>query len=409
MTPHCRFCGAALEHLFADLGMCPIANSLIGPDRVAAMEPFYPLRAFVCTHCFLVQSEEFQSPTGIFADDYPYFSSYSTSWLEHSHEYAERIVDRLGLGEDGHTVVEVGSNDGYLLQYFHGAGINVLGVEPATNVAQEAILRGIPTLVRFFSVEVAEELAAESAADLLIANNVLAHTPDVNDFVAGLKILLKPGGVITAEFPHLPHLVEEVQFDTIYHEHFSYLSFSTATRIFATHGLRVFDVEELETHGGSLRMYACHADDDREATERVGSLAERERQGGYLDLAAYRAFAKRVGHVKRQALTCLIEAKDSGSSIAGYGAPAKGTTFLNYCGVGTDFLDYTVDKSPHKQGSYVPGVRIPIRAPEEIRRTRPDYVLILPWNLKDEIIDELSFVRDWGGRFMVRDPEMTIV
>jgi SAM-dependent methyltransferase len=408
VTSECRFCGAPLQHVFADLGMCPVANSLVRPDEYSSMEPFYPLRAFVCERCFLVQSEEFESPTGIFAQEYPYFSSYSTSWLEHSRRYAEQIVERLGLGP-GHTVVEVGSNDGYLLQYFHGRGMRVLGVEPAANVAQEAIVRGIPTLVRFFDSGVARDLAGESAADLLIGNNVLAHMPGVNDFFAGMKILLKPGGVITVEFPHLMRLVEEGQFDTIYHEHFSYFSFSTVSRIFERHALRVFDVEELPTHGGSLRVYACHADDGRPVGERVAELAARERDAGYLELGFYTTFAERVVRAKRQALRCLIDAKDAGKTIVGYGAPAKGTTFLNYCGVGTDFLDYTVDKSPHKQGSYVPGVRVPIRAPDEIRRTRPDYVLILPWNLKDEIMDEISYIRDWGGRFMVRAPEMTIL
>lgn len=408
MTTDCRFCGAPLEHVFADLGMCPVANSLVGPGEYAAMEPFYPLRAFVCERCFLVQSEEFESPSGIFADEYPYFSSFSTSWLEHSERYAERMVERLGLGA-GHTVVEVGSNDGYLLQYFHRAGIRVLGVEPAANVAQEAIVKGIPTLVRFFGAQVAAELAGESSADLLIGNNVLAHMPDVNDFVAGMKILLGPGGTITVEFPHLMRLVEEDQWDTIYHEHFSYFSFSTVARIFERHGLRVFDVDELPTHGGSLRIHACHEDDDRETGASVAELAERERRAGYLDLDVYTSFAQRVERSKRQALRVLIDAKEAGATIVGYGAPAKGTTWLNYCGIGTDFLDYTVDKSPYKQGSYVPGVRVPIRAPEEIRRTRPDCVLILPWNLRDEIMGEIGFVREWGGRFMVRAPELTIV
>ena len=408
MTHGCRFCGEPLEHVFADLGMCPVANSLVAPGEVAAMEPFYPLRAYVCERCLLVQSEEFESPSAIFAAEYPYFSSYSTSWLDHARSYAEAIVERLGLGE-GATIVEVGSNDGYLLQYFHSAGLRVLGVEPAANVAQEAIVKGIPTLVRFFGAEMARELAGESPADLLVANNVLAHMPDVNDFVAGMKILLSPTGTITVEFPHLMRLVDDGQFDTIYHEHFSYFSLFTVVRIFEAHGLRVFDVEELPTHGGSLRIYACHADDGRATEERVAGLLERERAAGHLDVATYTGFAGRVAAAKRDALRILIDAKEAGATIVGYGAPAKGTTFLNYCGIGTDFLDYTVDKSAHKQGCYVPGVRVPIRAPDEIRRTRPDYVLILPWNLKDEIMGEIGYIRDWGGRFMVRDPEMTVV
>jgi SAM-dependent methyltransferase len=407
MTRECRFCGAALSDIFADLGMCPIANSLVSEDGLGAMEPFYPLRVFVCARCFLVQSEQFESPGGIFSD-YAYFSSYSTSWLEHARAYAERMIEQLSLGE-GRTVVELGSNDGYLLQYFSGRGIRLLGVEPAANVAQEAIVKGIPTIVRFFGTELAAELRDDSPADLLIGNNVLAHTPHVNDFVAGMKLLLGPGGVITVEFPHLMRLVDEGQFDTIYHEHFSYFSFSTARRIFERHGLRVFDVEELRTHGGSLRVFACHAEDDRPEDGRVADLAAREDAAGYGRLDVYRSFGDSVRATKRAVLRALIEAKEEGRTVVGYGAPAKGATLLNYCGIGTDFLDYTVDKSPHKQGRYLPGARVPILEPAAIARTRPDYVFILPWNLKDEIVDEMSFVRDWGGRFMVRTPEMSIL
>jgi SAM-dependent methyltransferase len=389
--------------------MCPVANSLVTEEEYAGMEPFYPLRALVCEHCFLVQSEEFESPNMIFADEYPYFSSYSTSWLEHSRAYAEQMIDRLSLGSGG-KVVEIGSNDGYLLQYFHRSGVAVLGVEPAANVAQEAIAKGIPTLVRFFDAEAAAELAEQSPADLLIGNNVLAHMPDVSDFVAGMKLVVKPGGMITVEFPHLMRLIEEGQFDTIYHEHFSYFSFSTARRIFERHGLRVFDVEELATHGGSLRVFACHADDESKLeTDRVAELSDREHEAGYDELATYTSFGERVIEMKRQVLRCLIDVKDAGKTIVGYGAPAKGATLLNYCGIGTDFLEYTVDKSPHKQGCYLPGVRVPIRDPGEIGRTRPDYVFILPWNLKDEIVEEMSFIRDWDGKFLVRSPEMTII
>jgi SAM-dependent methyltransferase len=387
--------------------MCPIANSLVTDENLNRMEPFYPLRALVCDRCFLVQSEEFETPEGIFSD-YSYFSSYSTSWLAHAKSYADQIIDRLSLGPES-TVVEVGSNDGYLLQYFHARGIKVLGVEPAGNVAQEAIVKGIPTIVRFFGVELAEELVADSPADLLVGNNVLAHMPDVNNFVAGMKIVLKPAGVITVEFPHLMRLVEENQFDTIYHEHFSYFSFGTVSRIFERHGLRVFDVEELPTHGGSLRVYACHLDSDIPESSAVAEMTARERGAGYEELAIYTSFGERMAETKRQVLRCLIDAKDEGKTIVGYGAPAKGTTLLNYCGVGPDLIDYTVDKSPHKQGAYLPGVHIHVRAPEDIRRTQPDYVFILPWNLKDEIMEEISFVRDWGGKFMVRSPDMTIV
>jgi SAM-dependent methyltransferase len=407
VTNRCRFCGSPLSAVFADLGVSPVANSLVTEDRLSAMEPFYPLRAFVCGECFLVQSEEFESPGGIFSD-YVYFSSYSTSWLAHCRAYADMIVERLGLGP-GHTVVEVGSNDGYLLQFFHGRGIRVLGVEPAANVAQEAIVKSIPTIVRFFGSELAAELRGESGADLLIANNVLAHTPDVNDFVAGMKLILRPGGVVTVEFPHLMRLVEEGQFDTIYHEHFSYFSFGTVRRIFGRHGLRAFDVEELPTHGGSLRVYACHDDDARADAPSVARLAEREDAAGYGELEVYTSFGERVKATKREVLSALIEAKDAGRTIVGYGAPAKGATLLNYCGIGTDFLEYTVDKSPHKQGAYLPGVRIPILEPAAIARSRPDYVFILPWNLRDEIVGEMAAIREWGGRFMVRTPEMTIL
>jgi SAM-dependent methyltransferase len=408
VTRECRFCGSPLTSVFADLGVCPVANSLVTEDWLAAMEPFYPLRALVCGDCFLVQTEEFESPSGIFSD-YPYFSSYSTSWLAHCRSYADMIVERLRLGE-GHTVVEVGSNDGYLLQFFRGRGIRVLGVEPAANVAQEAIVKAIPTIVRFFGAELASELAGESGADLLIGNNVLAHTPNVNDFVAGMKLILKPRGVITLEFPHLMRLVEEGQFDTIYHEHFSYFSFGTVRRILARHGLRAFDVEELPTHGGSLRVYACHDEDASRAEEpSVGDLAGREDAAGYGELEVYTSFGERVRAAKRDVLRTLIEAKDAGSTIVGYGAPAKGATLLNYCGIGTDLLDFTVDKSPHKQGAYLPGVRIPILEPAAIARTRPDYVFILPWNLRDEIMGEMASIRDWGGRFMVRTPEMSIL
>jgi SAM-dependent methyltransferase len=407
-SPTCRFCGAPLNAVFADLGMCPIANSLLDEESLGRMEPLYPLRALVCERCFLVQSEEFESPEGIFTD-YTYFSSFSTSWLAHCRAYANAMTDRLGLRED-HTVVEVGSNDGGLLRCFQERGIGILGVDPAANVAKEAIVAGVPTIVGFFGTELATELAGESPADLIVGNNVLAHMPDVNDFVAGMKLLLKPTGVITVEFPHLINLVEQSQWDTIYHEHFSYFSFTTVSEIFSRHGLRAFDVEELPTHGGSLRVYACHAErGDVTATDRVAAMTAREREAGYRDLAVYVAFNERVAATKREVLRCLIDAKEAGKTIVGYGAPAKGTTLLNYCGVGRDMLDYTVDKSPHKQGLYLPGVHIPIRHPNEIRRTRPDYVFILPWNIRDEVMEEMADIRDWGGRFMVRAPDMTVV
>jgi SAM-dependent methyltransferase len=404
----CRFCGAPVEAVFADLGMSPLANSYLAPERANGMEPFYPLRALVCGSCFLVQLEEFETPEQIFSD-YAYFSSYSSSWLEHSRRYAEQMIERLGLGEASH-VVEIASNDGYLLQFFHERQIPVLGIEPAANVAKVALQKGIPTLVEFFGRETARSLAAESSADLLLGNNVLAHVPDLNDFVAGMKILLAPGGVITMEFPHLLSLIQDNQWDTIYHEHFSYFSFLTVSRVFQAHGLRVFDVEELPTHGGSLRIYAAHADDqDKPDSEAARELRERELAARFEDLETYLGYGRRVEADKRQILGFLISLKEQGLRVAGYGAPAKGNTLLNYCGIGRDFIDFTCDLNPHKQGHFLPGSHIPIRSPEAIREERPDVVLILPWNLKEEIVQQLSFIREWGGRFAARTPELTLL
>ena len=404
----CRFCGASLEAVFADLGMSPFANAYLPPERVNSMEPFYPLRALVCGNCFLVQLEEFETPEQIFSD-YAYFSSYSSSWLEHSHRYADQMIERLGLGEQSH-VVEIASNDGYLLQFFRDRGIPVLGVEPAANVAEVALGKGIPTLVEFFGRNTASSLAAEAPADLLLGNNVLAHVPDLNDFVAGMKILLKPGGVITMEFPHLMRLIAENQWDTIYHEHFSYFSFLTASRVFEAHGLRLFDVDELPTHGGSLRVYGCHAEDgERPESGTASELRDRERAAGYEELDIYLGYGRRVEQDKRQILRFLIDIKEQGLRVVAYGAPAKGNTLLNYCGVRRDFIDYTCDMNPHKQEHLLPGSHIPIRSPEAIREDKPDIVLILPWNLKDEISEQLSFIREWGGRFAARTPELTLL
>ncbi|HEV7163512.1 MAG TPA: class I SAM-dependent methyltransferase [Solirubrobacteraceae bacterium] len=404
----CRFCGAPVEAVFADLGMSPLANSYLPPEGANGMEPFYPLRALVCGECFLVQLEEFETPEAIFSD-YAYFSSYSSSWIEHSRRYSEQMIERLGLDEDSH-VVEIASNDGYLLQFFHERQIPVLGIEPAANVAKVALQKGIPTLVEFFGRETASSLAGESSADLLLGNNVLAHVPDLNDFVAGMKILLADDGVITMEFPHLMRLMEDNQWDTIYHEHFSYFSFLTVSRVFEAHGLRLFDVEELPTHGGSLRIYGAHAEDrGKPETSAARELRERERAAGYEELDTYLGYGRRVERDKRQILSFLIDLKEQGLSIAGYGAPAKGNTLLNYCGVGRDYIDFTCDLNPHKQGHFLPGSHIPIRSPEEIRELRPDVVLILPWNLKDEIVAQLGFIREWGGRFAARTPELTLI
>jgi SAM-dependent methyltransferase len=404
----CRFCGAPLRDVFADLGMSPLANDYLPADRVNAMEPFYPLRALVCAKCFLVQLEEFETPEQIFSD-YAYFSSYSSSWLEHSRRYAEQITARLGLNGDS-QVVELASNDGYLLQFFAERGISVLGVEPAANVAEVAVAKGIPTVVEFFGEDVGRRLAGETQADLLLGNNVLAHVPDLNDFVSGMKALLKPGGVITMEFPHLMRLIDENQWDTIYHEHFSYFSFLTVSAVFEAHGLRLFDVEELPTHGGSLRIYGAHADDaDKPDRAAARELRERERAAGYERLDTYLGYGRRVEADKRAILSFLIDLKQQGLRIAAYGAPAKGNTLLNYCGIRRDFIDYTCDLNPHKQGHFLPGSRIPIRSPDQLREDRPDVVVILPWNLKDEIVEQLQFVREWGGRFAARTPELTLL
>jgi hypothetical protein len=372
------------------------------------MEPFYPLRAFICERCFLMQLEAFESAEDIFRE-YTYFSSFSTSWLEHSKRYAEAMVERLGL--DGDTlVVELASNDGYLLQYFHDAGIPVLGVEPAANVAEAAIVKGIPTVVKFFGVESARSLAQTSPADLLIGNNVLAHVPDLNDFVGGMKILLAEGGTITMEFPHLVRLIEDVQFDTIYHEHFSYFTMITVQQIFSKHGLEVFDVEELPTHGGSLRIFARHAGEDAgPVSDALVGLLRREHDAGYGELQTYLSLGENAQRIKRDLLRFMIEAKSEGKSIVAYGAPAKGNTLLNYCGIGTDFIDYTVDRSPHKQGLFLPGTHIPVKSPDEVATTRPDYLFILPWNLKNEIVEQMSHVRDWGGKFVVHSPAVEII
>jgi hypothetical protein len=402
----CRSCGAPLRHVFVDLGAQPLANSYLEPGALRRPEPFYPLCVYVCGECFLVQLPEEERPEAIFSD-YAYFSSYSESWLRHARLYSEAMIERFGLGSE-HRVIEVASNDGYLLRWFHDAGIPVQGIEPARNVAEAAQAAGIPTLVRFFGTETARELSPQ--ADLLVGNNVLAHVPDLNDFVEGLRIALSPRGVLTMELPHLLRLMDEDQFDTIYHEHYSYFSFLAVRKVFAAHGLTVFDVEELPTHGGSLRIYARHQEDDSKPMEpRVIDLLAREEAAGLGTLDAYQSFSQRVQRVKRSLLRFLIQAKEEGKSVVGYGAPAKGNTLLNYCGVRTDLLDYTVDLSPHKQGRYLPGTRIPVFAPDRIRETRPDYVLILPWNLKEEITAQMSDVRSWGGRFVVAIPEVRVL
>ena len=406
-NPKCRFSGKELKHTFVDLGLSPIANNYLKPEQLSYAEKFYPLHVYVSEDNFLVQVEEFESPEDIFGE-YTYFSSYSGALLENAQAYTNEVVERFKLNQAS-QVMEIASNDGYLLQYFLEKNIPVLGIEPAGNVAQVAQEKGIPTIVKFFGVNTAQELVSSGKqADLLAANNVIAHVPDLNDFVAGMKILLKPEGVITVEFHHLLNLITKSQFDSIYHEHFSYFSLLSMEKVMAAHGLKVFDVEEISTHGGSLRVYACHQEATREICAGVAEIKEKEIAAGLTRMETYLAFGEKVKATKRQLLSFLIEAKTQGKSIVGYGAPAKAITLLNYCGVRTDFIDYIVDRSPHKQGSFVPGTRLPILAPEKIAETKPDYLLILPWNLKEEIMTQMEMIRDWGGKFVVPIPEVQV-
>lgn len=404
----CRLCGALLQRTFVDLGMSPLCETYLATEQLNQMEPFYPLHVLVCDQCHLVQLGEYVSAGDIYSE-YAYFSSFSDSWLKHAKQYVDMITGRLQLGPQS-LVIELASNDGYLLQNFVPKKIPVLGIDPAANIAPAAIKKGVPTLVRFFGVATAREVLAQGKqADLLLGNNVLAHVPDLNDFVAGMKLLLKPDGVITMEFPHLQRLMEANQFDTIYHEHFSYFSFLTAEKIFARHGLTLFDVEELPTHGGSLRIYGRHAEaGGKPVTAQAAELRRREQAMGFERLETYTAFDGQVRETKRKLLEFLIQARRAGKTVAGYGAPGKGNTLLNYCGIRTDFIDYTVDRNPYKHGKFLPGTHIPIYPPDRIAQTKPDYVLILPWNLKDEIVRQLGYIREWGGRFVVPIPEVAV-
>ena len=412
MTHHnCRFCQHPLQHTFVNLGGSPISNDFLKSEQLDKSEKFYPLHTHVCDRCFLVQLPEVESREHIFGDgNYAYFSSYSESWLKHCEYYTNLMVERFGFDRSS-QVIEIASNDGYLLQYFQNQNIPVLGIEPATNVAAVAEAKGIPTLTKFFGVQTATELVAlGKQADLLLGNNVLAHVPDLNDFVTGMKLLLKPEGIITIEFPHLLQLITQNQFDTIYHEHFSYFSFLTVERVFAAHGLTLFDVEELPTHGGSLRIYGRHSENARlEVSDRVAELKSQEVRFRLDRIDTYLDFTKQVKSIKRQLLTFLIQAKNEGKSVVGYGAPAKGNTLLNYCGIRTDFIDYTVDRSPYKQGLFLPGTHIPIHSPDRITETEPDYVLILPWNLRSEIIEQMAHIRAWGGKFVVPIPQLEVI
>lgn len=405
----CRFCKAPITHTFVDLGMSPLCESYVPADKLNTMEPFYPLHVMVCDQCFLVQLDEYVTADHIFTE-YAYFSSYADSWVQHAKQYVEKMTKRFSLGARS-FVVELASNDGYLLQHFGPLGVPVLGVEPAANVAKVAVEKGVPTLVKFFGVQTAREMVADGQqADLVAGNNVLAQVPDLNDFIAGIKILLKPSGVVTLEFPHLMKLMDENQFDTIYHEHFCYFSALAIDKIFAKHGLVFFDVEEIPTHGGSLRVYGRHASDQaKPVTDTVRELIQRELNAGFATMTAYTKFAKQVEETKHKLLEFLIHAKRSGKKIVGYGAPGKGNTLLNYCGIRTDFLDFTVDRNPYKQGKFLPGTHIPILHPDKIKEARPDYLFILPWNFKDEIMKQNAFIREWGGQFVVPIPEVRVI
>jgi len=404
----CRFCGSTETRSFVDLGMSPLCESFLTAETLDRMEPFFPLSVYVCSRCFLVQLKSYVSVDEIFNDDYGYFSSFSDSWLAHARGYCEMVTERFGLGRD-HFVVELASNDGYLLRNFVEAGIPCLGIEPSANVAEAAEKARVPTLVKFFGVDTAKELAEKGPrADLILGNNVLAQVPDLNDFVGGIPILLAEGGQVTIEYPHLLNLIELNQFDTIYHEHFSYFSLITTEKIFEHHGLRVFDVEELPSHGGSLRIFGCHAGDPRPTEERVHALRRREIAAGFDRVEGYAGYAERVEATKRNLLEFLIEQKRAGKQVVAYGAPGKGNTLLNYCGIRTDFLDYAVDRSTHKHGRFTPGTHIPIFEPSRLAETRPDYILILPWNLKKEIADQLAYTAEWGAKLVVPIPELEV-
>ncbi|MFZ5951013.1 MAG: methyltransferase domain-containing protein [Candidatus Rifleibacteriota bacterium] len=407
--PVCRFCKTELQHTFADLGMSPFSNSYVQPRHYNCAEAYYPLHTYVCHNCFLVQLEEFKSPDQIFSD-YAYFSSYSKSWLEHCKKYVDMMIERFHFNESS-FVTEIASNDGYLLQYFVERGIPVLGVEPAANVAEVAISKGIRTVVEFFSRVTARSLVVNFShkADLILGNNVLAHVPDINDFVAGLKIFLTDNGVITFEFPHLLQLIQHSQFDTIYHEHFSYLSLLSVEKIFAAQGLELFDVQQLPTHGGSIRIFAQHAGGPQALNQRLIDLRQSEANAGLDRLETYTSFAQKIVKIKSDLLEFMIGQQRDGKKVVGYGAPAKGNTLLNYCGIGPEYLPFTVDLSPHKQGTLLPGSRIPVFAPGKITEARPDYVLILPWNLRDEIMAQMAHIKSWGGRFVVPIPQLEII
>lgn len=406
---NCRHCHHPLQHVFLDLGFAPPSNAYLSASDLSRPERYYPLKLFVCEHCWLVQTEDYAQADELFSHDYAYFSSISQSWLMHTARYADMVTKRLGLNKDSH-VIEVAANDGYLLKNFVAAGIPCLGIEPTASTAAAAEKLGIPILREFFGQPLAQRLAAEDKrADLILGNNVYAHVPDINDFTAGLKTALKPGGTITLEFPHLMRLLEHTQFDTVYHEHFSYLSLYSVSLIFACAGLRIYDVEELPTHGGSLRVYGCHAEDGRETADAVTALLAEEVLRGMRDLQTYQTFQSRADRVKDDLLLFLIEQKRAGKRVAGYGAAAKGCTLLNYAGIKPDLLPYVCDAAPSKQGKYLPGTHIPVIHPDQLRERKPDIVLILPWNIQAEVTQQMAHVRDWGGKFAVAVPSIKVL
>ncbi len=406
----CNVCKKTLENVVLDLGMQPLCESFIEPEKLNDMEPHFPLKVYVCAECFLVQVPKSVSPETIYLN-YKYYSSFSNTWLSHVKQYTENIIKRFGIGKNN-LVAEIASNDGYLLQYFVEKGIPVIGIDPSEEVAQYAInKKGIRTEIKFFGVETSGYMVdTYGQADLIIGNNILAHVPDINDFVQGLKNFLKPGGIITMEFPHLLRLIEENQFDTIYHEHFSYLSFTIVRDIFRKYDIKIFDVEELPTHGGSLRIYGCHLEDETKTVHNhVIDIINREETLGMNSLAYYSSFNEKVKATKRDILAFLIQEKNEGKHFVGYGAPGKGNTLLNYCGIRTDFFDYVVDINPNKHGNYLPGSHIPIYHPDIIKETKPEYVVILPWNLKDEIVNQHNYIFDWEGKFVLFIPKLTII
>ncbi|MCA9213546.1 MAG: methyltransferase domain-containing protein [Planctomycetales bacterium] len=407
-TPLCRFCQNELNTTFVDLGMSPLCQTQIKPDQLNAMERFFPLHTYVCEHCWLVQLEEFVAPSEIFSADYPYFSSFSESWVQHAERYCELILSDYGLSKDS-LIVELASNDGYLLQHFKNRGYEVLGIEPAVEASKAAEKKGIPSINRFFGRETAHWLVENfRKANLIVGNNVLAHVPDINDFVGGMKILLADDGLITMEFPHLLQLIDKNQFDTIYHEHFSYLSLAFVKQLFEHHEMKIIHVDELSTHGGSLRIYAAHADSTRQTSDAPTQILKGEEEFGLTRLARYEAFSERVQQTKRSILAFLISAREHGKKVVGYGAPGKGNTLLNYCGIRQDFLDFTVDLNPSKYGTYTPGTHIPILHPDQIREAKPDFLFILPWNLSKEIIGQTQYIRDWGGKWVTPIPNVRV-